>query len=58
MKPRRPRENSDFRGQTVKKLQPFQARRVEIIMDVVRQVDPHGLDREAETRGPLLGNGF
>ena len=54
----RPRKRPDLLGQAVEKLKPFPARRVEIIMDVVGQVDANGLDREAEARRPLLGDGF
>jgi hypothetical protein len=39
-------------------LKPLQARRVEIIMDVVRQVEANELDRKAEARCPLLRDGF
>src|SRR6202521_5895829 len=55
---RRPRKNSDFRSQAVVKLKSLQARRVEIIMDVMRQVDANNLDGKAEARRPLLRDGF
>src|SRR6202011_5598582 len=55
---RRPRKNSDFRSQAVIKLKPLQARRVEIIMDVMRQVDANDLDCKAEAWRPLLRDGF
>ncbi len=58
MKFRRWRKDSNFRTQAVVKLKPLQARRVEIIVDVVRQVDTNGLEREAQARSPLLGDGF
>src|SRR5258706_14357990 len=52
------RKNSDFRGQAVIQLKPLQARMVEIIMDVMRQVDASDLDCKAEARRPLLRDGF
>src|ERR1700687_2176512 len=55
---RRPRKSSDLRLQAVIKLKSLQARRVEIIMDVMRQVDANDLDGKAETRRPLLRDGF
>src|SRR6266853_3275902 len=55
---RRPRKNSDFRSQAVVELKSLQARRVEIIMDVMRQVDANNLDSKAEVRRPLLCDGF
>src|SRR2546429_2229 len=55
---RRPRKNSDFRSQAVVKLKSLQARRVEIIMDVMCQVDANDLDGEAEARRPLLRDDF
>src|SRR5271157_4896355 len=58
MKFRRPRQRSNFRAQAVEKLKPLQARRVEIIMDVMRQVDANELDRKAEARRPLLRDRF
>src|SRR6267142_5931149 len=55
---RRLRKGSESRGQPIIELKSLQARRVEIIMDVVRQVDANDLDGEAEARRPLLRNGF
>src|ERR1700730_1213080 len=55
---RRPRKNSDFRSQAVVKLKSIQARRVEIIVDVMRQIGANDLDGKAEARGPLLRDGF
>ena len=55
---RRPRKNSDFRSQAVVKLKSLQARRVEIIMDVMCQVDANDLEGEAEARRLLLRDGF
>src|ERR1700693_1631294 len=55
---RRLRKGSDFRGQAVIKLKPLQARRVEVIMDVMRQVDANDLYSKAEARRPLLRDGF
>src|SRR3979411_1663737 len=55
---RRLRQRPDFRSQAVVKLKPLQARMVEIIMDVMRQVDANYLDGEAEARRPLLSDGF
>src|SRR5580700_7944640 len=52
------RQGSNFRGQTVIKLKPFEARRVEIIMDILCQIDANHLDVEAEARRPLLRQGF
>src|ERR1019366_8534971 len=46
--PRRPRKRSDFRAQAVVKHKPLQARRVEIVMDVMGQVNANNLDGEAE----------
>src|ERR1700687_3274567 len=57
-KPGRFRQRTDFRAQAVVKLKPLQARRVEIIVDVLGQVDANGLDGKAEARGPLLRDGF
>src|SRR5260370_6757905 len=55
---RRPRKNSDFRSQAVIKLKSIQAWRVEIIVDVMRQIGANDLDGKAEARGPLLRDGF
>src|SRR5258708_4925605 len=55
---RRLRKDADFRSQAVIKLEPLQARKVEIIMDVMRQVDANELDSKAEARRPLLSNDF
>ena len=54
----RGRQHPDFRPQTVIKLKPIQSRRVEIIMDVLRQIDANDLDSEAEAGGPLLRDSF
>src|ERR1700682_3694794 len=55
---RRLRKSSDLRGQAVIKPKPLQARSVEVIMDVVRQVDASDLNGKAEARRPLLRDGF
>ena len=47
---RRPRQRPDLCAQAVVKLKPLQARRVEIIMDVLRQVDAHGVAGKTEAR--------
>src|SRR5208282_6413854 len=58
MKLRRRRQRPDFRAQAVIKLKSLQARRVEIIMDVMRQIDANDLDRKVEARRPLLRDAF
>ncbi len=55
---RRGRKGSDFGTEAVVKVQAVEARRVEIVMDVVGQVGANGVDGEAKPRRPLPGDGF
>jgi hypothetical protein len=52
------RKNSNLRAQAVVKRESLQARRVEIIMDVMRQVGANGFDGKAEARRPLPHDAF
>src|SRR6266852_5489018 len=58
LQPRHARQRSNFRPQAVVQLKPLQARRVEIIMDAMCQIDANHLDRKGEARRPLLRDGF
>ena len=58
MKLRHSRENSNFYSHLVIERQALQARRIEIIMDVVREVDANFLNRKTEAWCPLLSDGF
>jgi len=51
---RRRRQCSDLGSQAVVEGKAVEAGRVEIIMDVLRQVDADGLEGQAEARRPLL----
>src|SRR5580658_4146580 len=52
------RQGSALGGEAVVELKSSQAGRVEIIMDILRQIDANHLDVEAEARRPLLRYGF
>src|SRR5277367_606195 len=51
-------ERANFRAEAVIKCKPLERCRVEIVMDILRQVDADAFDADAETRRPLLRDGF
>ena len=55
MQLRRVRDGAAFGGQAIEELKAFEARTVEIVVDVVGEVFANGVDGQTETGTPFVG---